>query len=165
MLLPDFAVPGQLLGTQSSYNCGPGTHLVGPNIYASLPGRPRTFSPKTGKPTLTIPRLSSASETADLGPVSERVSNSNTLPQVGSTVVGRVTRCSAKQVNIGILVVIGQEGDLGQVCADEIPAVVRREDVRATEKDKVVIGEAFRAGDLVRAIVVSNVMGFPYVSC
>lgn len=36
--------------------------------------------------------------------------------------------------------------------------MVRREDVRATEKDRVVILEGFRVGDLVRGVVVS--LGF-----
>lgn len=33
--------------------------------------------------------------------------------------------------------------------------MVRREDVRATEKDKILVREGFRVGDLVRAVVVS----------
>lgn len=63
-----------------------------------------------------------------------------------------------RQVNIGILIVLGASGDNeeGMVCANEIQGVVRREDVRATEKEKVVIGEGFRVGDLVRAVVVSQ---------
>lgn len=59
-----------------------------------------------------------------------------------------------KQVNIAILVVDDQ------VCADEWSGVVRREDVRATEKEKVVIGEGFRVGDLIRGEVVSQALGF-----
>lgn len=33
--------------------------------------------------------------------------------------------------------------------------MVRREDIRATEKDRVIVHEGFRVGDLVRAVVVS----------
>lgn len=40
------------------------------------------------------------------------------------------------------------------VCKDEFNGVIRREDVRATEKDKVVLGDGFRPGDIVRALVV-----------
>lgn len=67
-----------------------------------------------------------------------------------------------RQVNLAILVVYGSvegtgnvsgEGE-GIVCADEVQGVVRKEDVRATEKEKVVLGEGFRVGDLVRAVVV-----------
>lgn len=59
-----------------------------------------------------------------------------------------------RQVNVAILVVDDQ------VCADEWSGVVRREDVRATEKEKVVIGEGFRVGDLIRGEVVSQTLGF-----
>lgn len=48
---------------------------------------------------------------------------------------------------------MGMEGK-GTVCAHEIQGVVRKEDVRATEKEKVVLAEGFRVGDLVRAVVV-----------
>ena len=41
------------------------------------------------------------------------------------------------------------------VCADEWPAVVRREDIRATEKDKVVCADGFRVGDVIRGLVIS----------
>ena len=41
------------------------------------------------------------------------------------------------------------------VCANEWPAVVRREDIRATEKDKVVCAEGFRVGDMIRGVVIS----------
>ena len=57
-----------------------------------------------------------------------------------------------KQINVAMLVVDEQ------VCADEWSGVVRREDVRATEKEKVIVGESFRVGDLVRAEVVSHVI-------
>ncbi|KAL8664619.1 MAG: hypothetical protein Q9202_002889 [Teloschistes flavicans] len=180
MTVPDLALPGQLLGPSSKYTSGPGTHFLAPNIYASLPGRPiitNTPSPqpnipnakpssisKTSKPTLSISRLPSTSVTASLGPVSERASNTNALPRVGDTVVARVVRCLMRQVNVGILIVCdgtaGEEkgggmGGSGTVCAHEIQGVVRREDVRATEKEKVVLAEGFRVGDLVRAVVIS----------
>ena len=53
-----------------------------------------------------------------------------------------------RQVNVAILVVDEQ------VCADEWSGVVRREDVRATEKEKVIVGESFRVGDFIRGEVV-----------
>jgi exosome complex component CSL4 len=33
--------------------------------------------------------------------------------------------------------------------------MIRREDIRATEKDKVTISDSFRVGDLVRGVVIS----------
>lgn len=63
-----------------------------------------------------------------------------------------------KQVNVAILVVDEQ------VCADEWSGVVRREDVRATEKEKVIIGENFRVGDLIRGEVVCGNHRIAYAS-
>ncbi|KAL8969913.1 MAG: hypothetical protein Q9183_001765 [Haloplaca sp. 2 TL-2023] len=163
MSLPTLALPGQLLGSSSKYVSGPGTYLHASNIYASLSGQPAATTPTSkshlNKPTLTITRLSSSSATASLGPVSERINNTNALPKVGDVVLGRVTRCTMKQVNVGIVVVVGAEGKEelrveGTVCAHEIQGVVRREDVRATEKEKVDVGEGFRVGDVIRAVVV-----------
>jgi len=68
----------------------------------------------------------------------------------------RVTRLTTKQANVAILVV--GDGEQGRVCADEWAGVVRREDVRATEKEKVVVGESFRVGDVVRGVVVCLLM-------
>lgn len=112
------------------------------------------------------------------------MSNRNTLPGVGSVVLAVVRRVRSRQVDVGILVVYGDgngdgnggnggngeggngNGDKGgggrmgmgmeegSVCADEWPAVLRREDVRATEKEKVVCAEGFRVGDVVRGVVV-----------
>ena len=53
-----------------------------------------------------------------------------------------------RQINVAIIVVDEE------VCGDEWAGVVRKEDVRATEKEKVVIGESFRVGDLIRGEVV-----------
>ena len=68
-------------------------------------------------------------------------------------VLARVQRVRGRGVDVGVLVVYGQDGE-GCVCGDEWQAVIRREDVRATEKDKVVCAEGFRVGDVVRGVVV-----------
>ena len=75
-------------------------------------------------------------------------------------VLCRVTRVKSKQVDVVILVVYSAEGKFGggggewSVCADEWQAVIRKEDIRATEKEKVVTAEGFRVGDVVRGVVV-----------
>ena len=50
------------------------------------------------------------------------------------------------------------------VCADAFAGVVRREDVRGWEVDRVVLGEGFRVGDVVRGVVVSGLVFF-YAVC
>lgn len=55
-----------------------------------------------------------------------------------------------------VILAVGRENGEGEdVCGDEWQAVVRKEDVRATEKEKVVCGEGFRVGDVVRSVVIS----------
>ena len=148
MAIPSLAHPGLLLGPTSHYSPGPGTHVFESNIHASLSGRPTIIMPSTASangqaatskgtksplPEISIPRLTS----------------SNTLPQVNSVVLCRVTRIQSRQVTVEILVVDDQ------VCKDSWQGVVRKEDVRGWEIDKVVMAEAFRVGDLVRGVVVS----------
>lgn len=62
-----------------------------------------------------------------------------------------------KQVNVAILVVGEKElaVDGGGVCADQWAGVIRKEDIRALERDKVKVHESFRVGDLGRGEVVS----------
>ena len=146
--LPSLAHPGLRLAASSKYTSGPGTHIYDSHIYASLAGVP-TLDNSTKPPTLTIPRLLSSSTSSNVPSVN--VSITNTLPKVGSITIAKVTRCIVRQINVAILVVDEE------VCGDEWAGVVRREDVRATEKEKVVIGDSFRVGDLIRGELVRNV--------
>jgi exosome complex component CSL4 len=72
------------------------------------------------------------------------------LPEVDAAVLAKVTRLGTRQATVEILVV----GD--NVCREGFQGLVRREDVRATEKDRVKIPESFRVGDVVRGVVVSG---------
>lgn len=162
MAVPSLAHPGQLLGLSSAYVPGPGTHLYGTSIIASLAGRPVIVPaaplhslPNSSNPAppisnsllpiLTIPRtLPSPTSPIPSG----AVSNTNTLPAVGSIVLCRVTRLTPRQVDVLILVV-GED-----VCGEEWRGVLRREDVRIGDKGESA-AEGFRVGDLVRGRVVS----------
>ena len=87
----------------------------------------------------------------------ERITNTNVLPRVGDVVLARVSRVRVRQVDVVIQVVYpgDTEGGEGCVCADDWAAVIRKEDVRATEKEKVVCADGFRVGDVVRGVVIS----------
>ncbi|CAF9904120.1 MAG: exosome 3'-_5 exonuclease subunit ski4 (Csl4) [Heterodermia speciosa] len=145
-ILPPFAHPGLELGPISKYTPGPGTHVHDGHIHASLSGAP-ILNKSTKPPTISIPQLLPPLSNSNLP--STNVTNRNTLPSVGSIVLGKIIRCMVRQVNVAILVVDER------VCADEWSGVVRREDVRATEKEKLVVGESFRVGDLIRGEVIS----------
>ena len=56
---------------------------------------------------------------------------------MGSVVLGKVIRVTARQVGVAIVVVDGE------VCRDEWAGVVRMEDVRGWEKEKVCCEHSF----------------------
>lgn len=102
----------------------------------------------------------------------------NTLPAVESVVLGRITRVQKRQAAITILVVLDENSFFSSIDSDDInallastptctnadnnnadelryQALIRKEDVRAVEKDRVVMDDMFRVGDIVRASVIS----------
>ncbi|KAJ8596992.1 hypothetical protein M405DRAFT_804619 [Rhizopogon salebrosus TDB-379] len=72
-------------------------------------------------------------------------------PAANSIVLGTITRLSPLQAMMSISVVDGVPLPAGE----EFNGVIRTQDVRATEKDKVKIGDCFRGGDIVKGIVIS----------
>ncbi|QKX58347.1 uncharacterized protein TRUGW13939_05469 [Talaromyces rugulosus] len=100
----------------------------------------------------------------------------NTLPSVDSIVLARVTRVQKRQVTVSILVVLDDQTATASSDNDNIAAIltsaanpenhntsdelrfqalIRKEDVRAVEKDRVVLEDMFRVGDVVRGSVIS----------
>ncbi|EEP80118.1 hypothetical protein UREG_04960 [Uncinocarpus reesii 1704] len=199
--LPSIAVPGQRLADTSAYTSGPGTYIHEHSIRASIPGPvivqesdtdqkgkkakiitvARSSAPSTA-PTTSTPAQPSG--LALIGSTNKRIPlKFNTLPTVGSIVLGRVTRVQKRQATISILLVLpdqratptldaegASDADLPSILAsasistasdslnaDELrpQALIRKEDVRAVEKDRVVVEESFRVGDIVRAVIVS----------
>lgn len=170
------AIPGQLLGPASKYKPGPGVHLYESNLYSSVlgtvniaqPAKPSSSSSSAGQgpakrisritqnlpssralgpaelPTVSVSRGEAAAPAAGAGGRKQR----EVLPQVGNVVLCRVTRITPRQAVVAILVC----GDT--VLEAEWQGVIRVQDVRATEKDRVKIYESFRPGDIVRASVV-----------
>ncbi|KAJ5677756.1 uncharacterized protein N7477_003389 [Penicillium maclennaniae] len=115
-------------------------------------------------------------------PTSKSKPRYNTLPAVDSIVLARVTRVQKRQAAVSILVVLDDASatspDPAEVASDNdniasiltsaanpenhsntdelrFQALIRKEDVRAVEKDRVVMDEMFRVGDIVRGSVIS----------
>ncbi|CAO2655286.1 Nn.00g103500.m01.CDS01 [Neocucurbitaria sp. VM-36] len=160
MALPSIALPGQLLGATDKYLPGPGTHIHEQQIYASIagpvltspPSRPsQPTSSSTSKsrlvPLLSISRPTSTTDPGILGTGSG--GGGTILPEVDSIVLARITRLGPRFATCEILVVNDT------VCREAFQGQIRREDIRATEKDKIKIEESFRVGDLVRGVVIS----------
>ncbi|KAJ6184241.1 hypothetical protein N7519_005542 [Penicillium mononematosum] len=186
--LPPLAIPGQRLGSLSTYSAGPGTHVQQSFIYASIAG-PVVADPAQPKsqtrPTLRVSRGISSKDQASSTPAVPAVMSKpryNTLPAVDSIVLARVTRVQKRQATVSILVVLDesatQSQDQSRTASDNdnvasiltsaanpenhsstdelrFQALIRKEDVRAVEKDRVVMDEMFRVGDIVRGSVIS----------
>ncbi|KAK1770341.1 exosome component 1 [Phialemonium atrogriseum] len=147
------AIPGQILGPASKYLAGPGTHIHESSLYSSLLGVVHIKQPaRAPGPTKRLNKITPAGPT-ELPTIS--VSRSGVgekhevLPEVNNTVLCRVIRIMPRQAVVTILVC----GDT--VLEAEWQGVIRVQDVRATEKDRVKIYESFRPGDIVRAEVIS----------
>lgn len=158
MGLPSLALPGQLLGHTDKYLPGPGTHIHESNIYASIAGpvlsSPPSHNPSTPSsskahptPLLSVARPPPTSSPGILGPSSG--GGTALLPTISSIVLCRITRLGPRFATCDILVI----DDV--VCREAFQGQIRREDIRATEKDKIKMEESFRVGDLVRGVVIS----------
>ncbi|KAI0122839.1 hypothetical protein BJ170DRAFT_114360 [Xylariales sp. AK1849] len=147
------AVPGQLLGPADKFVAGAGTHIHVSNLYSSLLGTVTIAQPEKGPgPAKRLTKISAlASNTLPTISVSRSgiSEKREVLPEVSNVVLCRVTRIAPRQASVAILVV----GDT--VLEAEWQGVIRVQDVRATEKDRVKVYESFRPGDIVRAQVIS----------
>jgi exosome complex component CSL4 len=132
------ALPGQLIGPTTANDVGSGNHIHGDSLIASVAG-PLISTPSTSKtsknPTVSILRPTGA-----------------LLPEVGTIVLGKITRTNPRQANLSVLA-LGSTG--AHVLTEPFPGIIRQQDIRATEIDKVKVNESFRVGDIVRAVCIS----------
>ncbi|KEF53511.1 uncharacterized protein A1O9_10486 [Exophiala aquamarina CBS 119918] len=153
--MSSLVVPGEVLGSTASHLPGAGTHVFESNILASIIGRclVTPAASKSSKPTISVPRYDASS-------AGKANTATVTLPKVGSIILGRVTRVQQRQLSASILSVDPSPHDIlsyTQITDDDLQfqAVLRKEDIRTHEKDKAVINDMYRVGDILRATVVS----------
>ncbi|THV64271.1 hypothetical protein D6C78_09497 [Aureobasidium pullulans] len=142
MSVPKFALPGDSLAQTSTHTPSTGSHVFASTIHASLAG-PVTSSAPSKKVTPAISVASSSSTST---------SYTAALPSVGDIILGRITRTNPRQATLDILA-LGPTGTL--VLREPFSAIIRQQDIRATEIDKVKVNESFRVGDIVRGVVIS----------
>ena len=148
---PTIALPGRVIGPISKFAPGPGTHIFEGNVVSSLMGTVTIAPPKKAPgPAKRLNKITAPnSDELSTASVARHGRKREVLPDVGNTVLARVLRLMPKQA----IVVIQQVGDT--VLQTEWQGVIRVQDVRATEKDKVKVYESFKPGYIVRAHVVS----------
>lgn len=133
----EIVLPGEALGHSTDFRAGPGAFLRNDGtVCAYLAGVKNV-------------------EAAASGSVDERpvVSVTNgravVLPEPGSIVLARVLRVTPRTAACEVVCVSGL------ATTRPFSAVVRQQDVRSTDVDRVVLADCFRAGDLIRAEVLS----------
>ncbi|KAK1266992.1 hypothetical protein QJS04_geneDACA000063 [Acorus gramineus] len=131
--------PGEVVGDSSDLIAGRGAYVAHHNgkIYASLTGRRSIVPPLPGS--------------SDQKPKVEIVGHKahGAVPEPGSVVIARVTKVMAKTVSADIMCV-GPKA-----VKEKFTGIIRQQDVRASEIDKVDMYLSFRPGDIVRAVVLS----------
>merc|ERR1719335_2153041 len=138
----DPVCPGDRIGRDGT-DClsGSGTHVWQGSVVASVVGELRCERPAAGRLPVASVRIGSRSE----GPAADVVS----AIAIGDEVLCRVRRLNPRYATCDVL------------CRGTKPllknfsGLIRVQDVRATEIDKVSIISSFRPGDLVRAEVIS----------
>lgn len=132
--MPEMVCPGDRLGSTAEYIAGKGTYEHNGFVHAALVGKMQAGASKAdGKATLEV--VSSGSQSV--------------LPEPGSEVTVKVMKVASNAAHAVILCVGDQPLDL------RYTGVIRQQDVRATEIDKVVMYDCFRPGDVVKAQVLS----------
>ncbi|KAI9190444.1 hypothetical protein H9P43_001878 [Blastocladiella emersonii ATCC 22665] len=130
--------PGQRIGSTADVKAGPGTYVRAGQVYATVVGEVVTSTKKAkgDKGESKIIQVSGKRAAA-------------AVPVIGSVVTGRVKRINSRMAVVAIQLVGSA------TVKEEFEGVIRVENVRATERDKVQIPTSFRPGDVVRAEVLS----------
>ena len=127
-----FVLPGDVLGTLSpSFVAGPGTAVTdNQKIIATLAGTKRIDN--------NVVSVVRRNDTSGM-----------VVPKIGDVVVCTVVKINQRLANVDIVSVNSA------VLRESFNGIIRLEDVRLTEVDKVEISKCFRPGDIVRAQVIS----------
>ncbi|XP_047319821.1 exosome complex component CSL4 [Impatiens glandulifera] len=135
----EMVTPGEILGTSSTLKAGKGSYVVPQSdaVFASLTGFRRIINPPH--------------DSVDQRPTVEVIGckDYGVFPEPGSTVFARITKVMARMASADIICV-GRKS-----VREKFSGVIRQQDVRANEIDKVDMHASFRPGDIIRASVLS----------
>ncbi|XP_008789464.1 exosome complex component CSL4 [Phoenix dactylifera] len=131
--------PGEVVGESNQLIAGRGVYLApnGRTLRASL----------TGLRKILPPPPDSSDQRSTVEVVGHKAHGA--VPQPGSVVIARVTKVMARMASADIMCVESK------AVREKFTGIIRQQDVRATEIDKVDMYLSFRPGDIVRALVLS----------
>ncbi|EGC35078.1 hypothetical protein DICPUDRAFT_33962 [Dictyostelium purpureum] len=150
--------PGQRLAKDSEYISSEGTYTHKGYIYSSVLGFQHIIKKNLNKPTSEEINNSNNSNVNNSDDrdfiVVLKEKEPSVVPEIGSIVTVQVLRINPKLASVAILCV-GTKA-----LKETFNGIIRIQDVRATEIDKVEIYKSFRPGDIVLAQIVniSNIL-------
>ena len=127
-------IPGEFICEASERRGGRGTYTRHGRVFSSLTGSLKIKGTDGSVEVVSFARKDGSMVVA---------------PSVGSVVLGRVTNTNQNQAKVEVFSV---DGTLIPV---PFHGIIRKEDVRAAEKDTVEVFNSFRPGDVVRARIIS----------
>jgi len=146
-------IPGmRICAAEDHYQPGMGTYVLHGYIYSSLVGHLRLISSPAGQAEEKITVQVDARERGGAGPIlgpDAPSSGSLLVPKLGDVVTCRVLSVNPRFAKMQILCVHQT------VLKDAFRCQLRKEDVRANEKDRVEMYKCFRPTDIVLARVLS----------
>ena len=128
--------PGDRLGSREEYSAGRGTYVEDDIIYSSLWGRVQKEKKDTEKMRISTIHFKRKEDGVGM-----------TAPSINSIVVGRVLNVNPRFCKVEIMSVAST------VLLEPLRGILRREDVRATEKDSVEMYRSFKPKDFIKARV------------
>ena len=136
---PKIVVPGErLFPANDEYKAGDGTYITHGHIYSSLAG---------------VVHVTSAEQTSDGECKTVTVRRGDTqrslIPFIGAIVTAKVTSITSRYCKCSILAV--EKNAL----THQFTGQIRKEDIRATEKDKTQVHLCYRPGDTILARVIA----------
>ena len=143
------AIPGDKIGSLTEFNPGPGTYIRGDSIYASLTGFIRTdkVTSNVEEEGVQLPQIH----------VTLNELEKECIPKSGSLVNARVISINPRSCKVSIIAV--EDTYLKHT----FRGIVRKEDVRAFQKDQVEMDKCYRPCDIIRARVLSLGEALHYV--
>ncbi|KAG2378815.1 hypothetical protein C9374_007963 [Naegleria lovaniensis] len=158
-----YVVPGTRIAQTDNYLPGKGTYVRDNRIHASLVGR--VFISKENivdddfeRSGLSSPQMKSASslqkEVSNLPfiHVIQENKQETIVPNIGSIVIAKVIKTTKAFAKVDILCVDGKPVIKS---GSAISGLLRVQDIRATEVDKVILYDCLRPGDVIKAEVIS----------
>lgn len=130
------ALPGDIIGDASSSSAGKGTYMKDGRVIAAILGT-------------VISDRSTSAQRPELNIVPKGNKASDYVVRIGDIVLCKVARSNYNQAFVDILMI----GDL--YLPFPVKAVIRREDIREKEIDKIIVPDILKPRDVVRAVVIS----------